>query len=108
MSDKIEVVNISARKYSGLLNDIKLLSSLETFGISENWQGYPEAVDECQSFLVSNVEIPSSEDHVYIPKDEYNDLIKKSNLLYCLKKHGVENWENYKFAIEMFREHIED
>lgn len=45
------------------------------------------------------------EETVTIPKSEYDQLIKDSNFLECLRGAGVDNWDGYSFAWEMMREY---
>ncbi len=44
----------------------------------------------------------TNEDVVTITKDEYNKLKKDSDFLGCLVAAGVDNWEGYDYANEMF------
>jgi phage pi2 protein 07 len=44
------------------------------------------------------------EETITITKDEYDELIEDRKFLDCLRSAGVDNWEGYDFAIEMFNE----
>ena len=46
-----------------------------------------------------------TEETVTILKSEYDQLIKDSNFLECLRGAGVDNWDGYSFACEMMREY---
>lgn len=41
---------------------------------------------------------------VTIPKSEYARLIKDSDFLDCLLACGVDNWQGYDDAVEMYEE----
>lgn len=41
---------------------------------------------------------------VTITKDEYDDLQKDSNFLNALVAAGVDNWNGYDYAVDIFRE----
>lgn len=38
--------------------------------------------------------------YVYIPENEYNDLLEDQKILRALMAAGVDNWEGYDFAFE--------
>lgn len=42
------------------------------------------------------------DDTVNIPKTEYNDLLEDSAFLGALEQAGVDNWDGYDFALEIF------
>jgi hypothetical protein len=39
---------------------------------------------------------------ITITMDEYNDLIEAMEFLQCLEACGVDNWNGYSDAVEMF------
>ena len=39
---------------------------------------------------------------VTIPKEEYEKLLDDSDMLNCLESCGVDNWEGYDDAVEMY------
>lgn len=41
---------------------------------------------------------------VTISKDEYEQLLEDSSFLQCLEAVGVDNWEGYEEAREMYKE----
>lgn len=44
---------------------------------------------------------------ITITQEEYNDLLEHKAWAYCLDSAGVDNWEGYEEACEMFREYKE-
>lgn len=42
------------------------------------------------------------EEMIAITKAEYDQLIEESIMLDCLKAAGVDNWDGYELAMEMF------
>jgi hypothetical protein len=42
---------------------------------------------------------------VTIYKTEYEDLLEDQKLLLCLQGAGVDNWQGYDYAMELFREY---
>lgn len=45
---------------------------------------------------------------VEIPLSEYRDLLKCEAWLSCLEGVGVDNWEGYDYACEMWEENYAD
>lgn len=43
-----------------------------------------------------------------ITKGEYEDLLTDSKFLSCLQAAGVDNWDGYDYAVEIFNEDLED
>ncbi|GAV11471.1 hypothetical protein [Paenibacillus sp. NAIST15-1] len=41
---------------------------------------------------------------VSITKAEYESLLDDSNKLGCLEAYGVDNWQGYSYAMEMYEE----
>lgn len=48
------------------------------------------------------------EETITIKKSEYEQLIKDSNWLSCLEGAGVDNWQGYDYAIDMYQEEFPD
>lgn len=46
----------------------------------------------------------TSTDTVTISKSEYESLLDSRNLLMALEGAGVDNWEGYDFAMELYNE----
>ena len=46
--------------------------------------------------------IDKIQEMVTITKEEYEELIRKSHELYCLECTGVDNWEGYSIAMDMY------
>ena len=44
-------------------------------------------------------------DTVTISKKEYRELIERSNWLDCLQQLGVDNWDGYEYAQQMYAEY---
>jgi len=44
----------------------------------------------------------TTEPTITIPRSEYDRLVRDSGLLDCLRQAGVNNWEGWDFAIEVF------
>jgi len=44
------------------------------------------------------------EETITISKKEYEELLKDSQFLDCLRGAGVDNWEGYEYAQEMMKE----
>ena len=45
-----------------------------------------------------------NEEMVTIPKAEYEALLEASAKLDCLEGAGVDNWDGYDYAMELFEE----
>lgn len=48
------------------------------------------------------------EEMITIPKKEYERLSKRSEWLYALEAVGVDNWEGWDIAIDIFDEQNEE
>lgn len=48
--------------------------------------------------------IPSTQEMISIPKDEYDELLEDQLMLRALEHGGVDNWEWYGEAQDLFRE----
>ena len=46
------------------------------------------------------------EESITILKDEYEELLEECRLLDCLRMAGVDNWEGFEYAIELFQEEM--
>ncbi len=46
------------------------------------------------------------EETVTIPKQEYNEMLNHIEFLNCLEACGVDNWDGYSDAWEMFDEEM--
>ena len=44
------------------------------------------------------------EDEVVLSKEKYDSLVEDSLFLEALQAAGVDNWEGYSYACEIFRE----
>ena len=44
------------------------------------------------------------EDEVVLSKEKYDSLVEDSLFLEALQSAGVDNWEGYSYACEIFRE----
>jgi len=44
------------------------------------------------------------EETITISKKEYEELLKDSQFLDCLRGAGVDNWDGYDHAMEMMKE----
>ena len=44
------------------------------------------------------------EETITISKKEYEELLKDSQFLDCLRGAGVDNWDGYDYALEMMKE----
>ena len=42
--------------------------------------------------------------NITISKEEYEELLKDSQFLDCLRGAGVDNWDGYDHAMEMMQE----
>lgn len=42
--------------------------------------------------------------YVSISLREYAQLVEDQQWLYCLERAGVDNWEGYDFALEIYQE----
>ena len=40
--------------------------------------------------------------------EEFHEMQKELYFLYCLRRAGVDNWEGYDYAIDMFAEEYGD
>lgn len=45
-----------------------------------------------------------TESPITITKEEYDRLVEAENFLDCLRGAGVDNWDGYDHAVEMFNE----
>ena len=45
-----------------------------------------------------------SEEMITITKAEYDELIQNYNFMQCLERAGVDNWDGYEYAIELYSE----
>lgn len=45
---------------------------------------------------------------VTITKDEYQKLLESQRKLSCLESAGVDNWEGYEYAMDMYTEEFDD
>jgi hypothetical protein len=41
---------------------------------------------------------------ITISKEEYDELVKDSDFLHALEQAGVDNWEGYSDAVDIYRE----
>jgi hypothetical protein len=57
------------------------------------------------AFLSKNA--PKEEEMVTISKAEYESLLDDRNKLECLDAMGVDNWQGYDDAMQMYREEEE-
>ena len=48
------------------------------------------------------------EEMITIPRKEYDELLKRDLFLTCLDGCGVDNWDGYGDAYQMFEEYNED
>lgn len=48
------------------------------------------------------------EEMIYISKERYEELLDAENLLDALQCAGVDNWEGYDYAMELYEEECED
>jgi hypothetical protein len=48
-----------------------------------------------------------NEDNITITVAEYEELIDDALLLVCLRLAGVDNWQGYDYALEMYHERID-
>lgn len=44
------------------------------------------------------------EEMITITKEEYDELIQNYNFMQCLERAGVDNWDGYELAINMYQE----
>lgn len=44
------------------------------------------------------------EEYVTISKEQFDQLQEDSNFLECLQNAGVDNWEGYDYAVELYQE----
>ena len=65
-------------------------------------------MDEFEEDLNDELESEVGEDIIYLPEDEYEELLADSDLLQALMEAGVENWEGYPIALEILNADIED
>lgn len=49
----------------------------------------------------------NNEQKVTIKREHYNEMMAELHFLRCLKSCGLEKWENYQDALEMFKEEVE-
>jgi len=47
------------------------------------------------------------EDSITISKGEYEQLVEDSLLLQALRNAGVDNWDGWDFAIDLFEEYMD-
>lgn len=45
-----------------------------------------------------------SEEMITITKEKYDSLIEDFNFMRCLEDAGVDNWNGYEYAIELYSE----
>lgn len=76
---------------------MKTATDLLTLALLEldSMDSVPEIVGEIQEFL-RNAET------VTITKDEYESLLEDSNFLCALESAGVDNWDGYDYARDIF------
>ena len=48
------------------------------------------------------------EDNITIPRHVYDALVVDQTLLQALESAGVDNWDGYEYAMELFREDMEN
>jgi hypothetical protein len=53
-------------------------------------------------YMYGNINRFEVNDLVQIPKNEYDELLEDSKFLAALRSAGVDNWDGYDFAIEIF------
>lgn len=76
-----------------------LESNISNFGFEESLE------DLLKSNLIQIKEIEVlTEGTVTISKEMYDELVDDQALLHCLKAVGVDNWEGYDTAMEMFED----
>lgn len=46
----------------------------------------------------------TEQEMVLIPKSEYESLLKDSRWLQCLEDAGVDNWQGYDYACDLWKE----
>ena len=56
------------------------------------------------SLLSQPIEGDDLESLIVIPKKEYDGLLDDENKLNCLEGAGVDNWQGYDDAMELFRQ----
>lgn len=44
------------------------------------------------------------EENVTISKREYEDLVKRGKILLALEDAGIDNWEGYDYAYDLYEE----
>jgi hypothetical protein len=50
----------------------------------------------------------SEQTKVTVSSDEYQELKRDQNWLHCLEAAGVDNWDGYTFAREIYRQRGHD
>lgn len=50
----------------------------------------------------------TEEGKIILTVDAYNDLVEDQQFLRALERAGVDNWDGYDFALEIFQEMQED
>lgn len=45
---------------------------------------------------------------VFLTENEYDDLVKDREFLGCLEQAGVDNWEGYSIACQLFEGEIDE
>lgn len=48
------------------------------------------------------IDYPDQTEKVILTREEYNELLRGVDFLNCLRACGVDNWDGYDYAIEMF------
>lgn len=48
--------------------------------------------------------VPENSEYVTITQEEYNRLLKDTELLGALQSAGVDNWDGYDYAIELLNQ----
>jgi hypothetical protein len=47
-------------------------------------------------------------DEITLSKDEYERMLSEIDFLECLRACGVDNWNGYDYAVEMFNDENPD
>lgn len=58
-------------------------------------------IDECDLADKAYAELVTS-DTVTISKELYEDLLEIKKMMYSLQSAGVDNWDGYDYALEIF------
>ena len=67
-------------------------------------------------YLISNgvnvvtklIDYPDQTEKVILTRQEYDELLGEIDFLNCLRACGVDNWDGYDYAVEMFNEENSD